>query len=310
VPGDFAASATHTNPFEGLHNTISSFTGLAATQQTLASLGAAVASIQFEMPTFTTCISTNTYEGTTYGLGFPSITLTATTVQGTITMTGKCAHDKIIWTAWQQNYLTTGTCAVPTCNNSICNTLTWNTWNDNYTFIADAVADAERIQRYSRRQLSEAELRVEIEREQRMRKEAEERVFKAQQATKRAERLLRMCLSPQQIEDLDKKNCFYVELAGRGGKKERYRIDRGTSGNVKQLDESGSIIRSFCVHPSGVPEADTLLTQKLFLEASDETRAKFWETANITELKHEKMIPAHVPRHERRRYAEAHGLLH
>lgn len=253
------------------------------------------------------------FTGLAFALNFPpipAITLTTTTNLGTIPTASLCSHDKIVWTNWSQNYLTTGICTASGCASNVRNALTWSTWNDNYTFLTNAVQDAKRIQRYSRRELTEAELRVGIEREQRMRKGAEERLLKAQQATKRAERLLRLCLSPQQIEDLDKKNCFYVELLGRGGKKERYRIDRGTSGNVKQLDESGSIIRSFCVHPQGVPEADTMLTQALFLQADEDTRAKFWETANITELKHEKMIPAHVPRHERRRYAEANGLLH
>lgn len=227
------------------------------------------------------------------------------------------------WAAWNQNY-TTGTCNTCTSSSTFgldtwivsqtttntLNHVVWDVWNDRADRIQAAGAEAERIRRYSRRQLTEEELLVELEREKRLREEAELRALKLEQANARAEKLLRACLSDQQIEDLEKKNCFYVEVAGREGKKERYRIDRGSHGNVKQIDETGSIIRSFCIQPPGVPIPDVMLTQKLYLEASDETRNDFWKTANITELKAEKAIPYTVPRHERRRYAEAHGLLH
>lgn len=151
---------------------------------------------------------------------------------------------------------------------------------------------------------------VELEREKKLREEAEARVLKAKMAEARAERLLRSCLSEQQVEDLDKKGSFYIEIQAANGKKERYRIDRGSHGNVKQVDEKGSIVRSFCIQPSGVPVPDVMLSQKLYLEASDETRAKFWETANITDMMREKAIPAHIPRPQRHQYARQHGLLH
>jgi hypothetical protein len=111
-------------------------------------------------------------------------------------------------------------------------------------------------------------------------------------------------------EPLNARTRHVIENEVHGLANERYRIDRGSHGNVKQIDEKGSIIRSFCIQPEGVPAGDVLLTQKLWLEASDETRNKFWETANITEMMKEKAVPHHIPRHERRRYAEANGLLH
>lgn len=196
-------------------------------------------------------------------------------------------------------------------NTSGINHFAWNVWNDRYDRIQAAGTRAAEIQRYSRRKLSETELLTALEQEKKAREEAEKRVAKAQAAEKRAEDLLRLCLTPQQIEDLETKKCFYVEItSSKSGKKERYRIDRGSHGNVKQIDAKGSIIRSFCIQPSGVPAGDVLLTQKLWLEASEETREEFWATANITTLMHEKDIPATVPRKERRRYAEVHGLLH
>ena len=222
------------------------------------------------------------------------------------------------WPLWNIQY--TSTSAV-TYNNFPFNTITsstntinhfaWNAWVDRYERIKEAGDHAANIQRYSRRKLSDTELLAALEQEKRAREEAEKRALAAKMAEKRADDLLRLCLSPQQIEDFEKKNCFYIEVTSSDGrKKERYRIDRGSHGNVKQVDEKGSIIRSFCIQPSGVPIGDVLLTQKLWLEASEATREKFWETANITTLMQEKNIPHTVPRHERRRYAEIHGLLH
>lgn len=47
--------------------------------------------------------------------------------------------------------------------------------------------------------------------------------------------------------------------------------DRGRHGNVDQVDDSGRRIKRLCVHPvEGVPDADTMLAQKLFLEGSEE----------------------------------------
>jgi len=203
---------------------------------------------------------------------------------------------------------TSGTGAANTID--VVNHFAWNAWTDRYERIKEAGDLVNHVQRYSRRKLSEEELLAALEQEKRARAAAEKATLEARMAERRSQNLLRMCLSPQQIEDLDKKKCFYVEIAGRDGKKERYRIDHGSHGNVKQIDAKGSIIRSFCIQPSGVPVADVMLTQKLWLEASEETREKFWETANISELMHEKQIPHTVPRHERRKYAEVHGLLH
>ncbi len=248
-----------------------------------------------------------------------------------ITTTGYTMDNSLVWPCWNIQYTMTsaasvtygnscwpfnttagtgagGTGAVNTMN--VINHFAWNAWMDRYERIKEAGDLVGHVQRYSRRKLSEEELLVALEQEKRARAAAEKSALEAKMAEKRSNDLLRMCLSPQQIEDYEKRKCFYVEIAGKGGKKERYRIDHGSHGNVKQIDDKGSIIRSFCIQPSGVPLADVLLTQKLWLEASDETREEFWATANITTLVREKEVPHTVPRHERRKYAEIHGLLH
>lgn len=229
-------------------------------------------------------------------------------------------YDDRIWTAWnvtRQKIATSWTnnesdvwdIAAVTCVNYV-NQAAWTVWNDRHEMLNEAAADVRRIKQYSRRQMTESELLVELEREKCLRAEADKRVLEAKLAQERAERLLLTCLNPKQREDLQSKNCFYVDVPGFDGKVERYRIDRGTHGNIKQLDAKGSIIRSFCIQPDGVPVADSMLTQKLFIEADEETRKKFWETANITELNQAKKIPPHIPRNQRREYARANGLLH
>jgi hypothetical protein len=227
-----------------------------------------------------------------------------------------------VWNDWNLAYGTTANCCTQTTYPNpewgtrtnyaqiLADKAAWGVWNDRYATIQEAGSEAQRIQRYSRRRLSEAELIAELNKEKEAKRQADERAQKLRVAGETAEKLLRTCLSPEQIEDLDKKRCFYVEVEGRSpGKKERYRIERDTH-VVKQLDEKGSIIRSFCIYVPGVPQADTMLAQKLFLDSGEETREQFWETANITAMQVEKAIPLTVPRHERRRYAEAHGLLH
>lgn len=249
------------------------------------------------------------------------MTVTATNAT-TYTTTVNVVNNRELWNVWTNQYhLQQGTCGVCATDShgwlrtdvdyraQVANRAAWNVWNDRYALISEAATDAQRIMRYSRRRLTEAELVAELQREKQLREQAEARAAKLKAADATAEKLLRTCLSPQQIEDLDKKNCFYVIVEGKDRKKEKYRIDRHRH-VVAQLDAKGSIIREFCIYVPGVPQADTMLAQKLFLEASDETRSQFWETANITTLQREKEIPQHIPRRERRRYAEAHGLLH
>lgn len=98
-------------------------------------------------------------------------------------------------------------------------------------------------------------------------------------AARRAEDLLRQNLTDEQREDLEKKNCFYLESLGKDGKRRRYRIDRGTHGNVKLLDDKGSIVGTYCVQPDNVPAADAMLAQKLWLETDEEA---FRKVANFT----------------------------
>lgn len=108
-------------------------------------------------------------------------------------------------------------------------------------------------------------------------REAADRIERAL-AAERAEKLLRESLTPAQLIELTERNHFHLETLTAAGERRRYRIQRGRSGNVKQVDDAGKVIKTLCAHPMPlVPDADTMLTQKLWLETDE---AAFLRVAN------------------------------
>lgn len=104
-------------------------------------------------------------------------------------------------------------------------------------------------------------------RERRQREAAE-----LEAAKERAEELLVSYLDEVQRGELRVHNRFHVTTtSGR-----RYCINRGRAGNVRRPEDR----RVFCIHDyEGLPEADTMLAQKLLLEADEEA---FLRIANVT----------------------------
>lgn len=123
---------------------------------------------------------------------------------------------------------------------------------------------------------TEAERRARDER-YRLAVESERKAAQKRDAAKaRAMELLNSFLSQEQRESLRKERFFYVRApSGR-----LYRIDQGTHGNLKTVDpQTRKVIERLCIQPGGVPEGDSMLTQKLMIEtAEDALRAH----ANIT----------------------------
>ncbi|QOG23011.1 MULTISPECIES: hypothetical protein [Bradyrhizobium] len=84
----------------------------------------------------------------------------------------------------------------------------------------------------------------------------------------RALRLLRSWLSPAQRAEFDSKGYFDVVGCDSG---KRYRIRRGTSGNVNEIDEDGRLGAGWCFVPlGGLVEGDVMLAQKIALETDEE----------------------------------------
>jgi hypothetical protein len=96
------------------------------------------------------------------------------------------------------------------------------------------------------------------------RRQAEERERERVVAAQRAEQLLRDNLSPAQLAEYEQHGHFHVR-----GESARYRIRKGRSANIDVL-EGERVAHRLCIHPAEqVPDQDTMLAQKLALEADE-----------------------------------------
>lgn len=92
----------------------------------------------------------------------------------------------------------------------------------------------------------------------------------------RAEDLLFDCLDDSQIIDFKTRRAFTVR--SQSGK--LFELREGRSRNIKLLNEDGSVKKTYCIHPGdAVPDGDTLLAQKLWLETNE---IEFYKIANAS----------------------------
>lgn len=107
---------------------------------------------------------------------------------------------------------------------------------------------------------------------------AEDRARRARQkkraeACDRAEELLLTCIGDGHKKSYKEHGYFDVEVKDR-----IFRIHKGRSMNITEIDKGGIKIARWCVHPSEyVPDADTMLAQYLLLKTDER---KFLELAN------------------------------
>lgn len=211
--------------------------------------------------------------------------------------TSTAGFSRVVWTSWTSASTTTAT------SGSI-----WRVWNVDATNVATTINDpwdawhttttattipitpwdqwvrtGQPIQAWARivpppRVETDEEV---VARAERRRIEAE-RAAAAQRARDaagaRAYRLLRALLTPEQRADLEQRNGFFVEAPSGNV----YRIWKGSHGNVKRVDPQNRQVEleSLCIQPSGVPDGDAMLAQKLLIETTEEL---FRATANITD---------------------------
>lgn len=168
-----------------------------------------------------------------------------------------------VWTHWNV------TIGVSSAGTTYTNQVAWNGW-----IVQGNVIEEQRAQALLRQQLRvqpTPEQLAEWREQERLAKErAERRHRDLLAARQRARSLLVSCLSPEQREDLAQKKCFFLECHSPDGAKRRYRIDQGTHGNVKLVDDAGKILGSYCVQPDNVPDEDAMLAQKLWLETNED----------------------------------------
>ena len=86
-------------------------------------------------------------------------------------------------------------------------------------------------------------------------------------AKRKAEKLLLSELNDDQIIDFKARRAFKLRSAS--GK--LFELREGRSRNIKLLNEDGTVKRTYCIHPAEyVPDCDTLLAQKFYLECNEE----------------------------------------
>lgn len=192
------------------------------------------------------------------------------------------------WIPWNVEYVgettgnivyppeTAGTIALPP-NVGIISEGHWVLWNQVY--VTTTVTVTGNAWGRPEAELSEIELQLrrEFEAEQRVRAEIDAKA--ALEAKVRARALLAENLSAAQRESLAKARHFIVHSPD--GER-RYEINQGRAGNVYLLDVEGKRIKRLCIHPTiSCPDEDTMLAQKLLLEADEE---RFLRVANHTDL--------------------------
>ena len=136
----------------------------------------------------------------------------------------------------------------------------WGSWND--------VVNETQEEREARERRA-ADVRDHMD-ERRREREAVDGIANA-----KADELLKAVLNDEQRADYDLNRSFVVVL-----KNTSYRLKKGRTGNVKELDRDGREIASYCIHPAmRCPNADTLVAQKFMLETDE---AEFKRVANRT----------------------------
>lgn len=221
----------------------------------------------------TAAVVTNTPVTFTTTINATAANLLTTATPITLTITAAATMNYIamrdIWTGWIEtttHSATTWNVWMERCRHEAIRAAeqTWGNWTDPQRAALRAFAEEERhIYEEAARTFGRVNERLKAE---------------ADAANRKAEDLLRANLTPEQLEDLEKKKCFYLSTISPDGSRRRYRIDRGTHGNVKLLDEKGSILGSYCAQPDSVPVADSMLAQKLWIEGAE---AEFLRIANF-----------------------------
>ena len=201
-------------------------------------------------------MATNYYSTDATWSGWTSTTTTCTTSYTWVDWNGTSACDPGTWVYWTAP-TTSGTTPTVTYSN------VWVTWVDNGYVVSPPKETAEECRAREQR---EAEYRAKQERQAKIRAEKE----KAKE--EKARQLLKEVLTEEQDAQLTKDGYFELTSVKSG---KRYRIKKGFSMNVEELDKDGKRLRSMCFHPNVlVHHYDNMAIQKLMLENDEEEARK------------------------------------
>lgn len=194
---------------------------------------------------------------------------------GELTYAGRQQQLDRLWTGWVTNATITYSNAVTSTSDDAW--LQWNTAGTSVTYTVTPTTYPIQVSGISWQQAvpvpptpEEVEANRLAREERRARREREAAETEAAKA--KAEELLLHFLDAEQRAELATHDRFHVSTSsGR-----RYCINRGRAGNIRR--PADRVI--FCIHDyEGLPEADTMLAQKLLLEADER---EFLRIANAT----------------------------
>jgi len=181
----------------------------------------------------------------------------------------------IVWSAWNQSVTITlpasTSASVALDISTSSNAVVWSAWNqgtqDQLAGIVNHhlnLSQAQFVETPEQAQLRQQQR--EVYQQEQIRMEGERA-----KARERAEVLLNECLSEMQREELRLKGHFHLETFASSGERRKYRIKRGRSRNVQQVTDDGRVLKTLCMHPiEAVPDADTMLAQKFYLESCED----------------------------------------
>ena len=166
-----------------------------------------------------------------------------------------------VWSVW---------CGDSTVGSSTGTSNTWYRWAVPENEVAIAVEP---------RRETDEEREAREQRQREYQAQAAARETERAEARKKADEILRRCLTAAQRAEYEKERRF--SLIGQSGER-RYRINHGRAGNVEEVNEAGQVLKRICCHPrEAVPDEDTMLAQMLHLQHNEE---EFLRTANITRV--------------------------
>lgn len=117
----------------------------------------------------------------------------------------------------------------------------------------------------------------ESERYRKIEEQRKDEKIKEKKIEETAKTLLEEVLDDDQKKQLEEKNSFILTSVTSG---HRYRVNKGRTRNIEQIDSEGKVIARLCVHPKEyVHDYDTMTIQKLMLENDEEAIRKI---ANIS----------------------------
>lgn len=173
-----------------------------------------------------------------------------------------------VWKVWCTSTTSTTTTATYdvwqgwACDSTATTADSWVCWNSNdrparrHSYRVPAVEDAYKLP------AALHDAHVNAYRNHLWRVEEERR----KAAERRAEDLLLQLLDAKQRKDFKEKDYFVVH-----GRNRRYRLRRGRTANIDVVCPKGKVEHRLCIHPrDDVPDCDTLVAQKLMIEADED----------------------------------------